>query len=253
MRPPITSAPVAAERPEASWETPDIETSSDDYARRFAGPIGAWMLRIQQEAVLRLLSRWPGASVLDVGGGHGQLAGPLAERGYRVTVFASDASCQQRIRPLLETRACRFMTGNVLALPHPAQAFDVVVSVRLLPHLTDWQRCVAEMTRVARHAVIVDYPTTRSLNGLTPVLFGMKKQLEGNTRAYRNFRDQEIVDAFAAHGWVRRQRVAQFFWPMMLHRMLRAPVVSGGVEGVARLTSLTSWFGSPVLALFTRK
>jgi hypothetical protein len=33
-----------------SWsdfpETADIETSSDDYARRFAGKIGAWFLHV---------------------------------------------------------------------------------------------------------------------------------------------------------------------------------------------------------------
>ena len=53
---------------------PDVETASDDYAARFAGPVGAWMLQVQERAVLELIAPWPGASVLDVGGGHAQLA-----------------------------------------------------------------------------------------------------------------------------------------------------------------------------------
>ena len=250
---PITLAATATRvSREAARETPDIETSSEAYAGRFAGPAGAWMVRAQEEAVIGLLSRWPRATVLEVGGGHGQLTGPLVRRGYRVTVFGSEASCRQRIAPLVTAGQCRFMTGNLLALPYPAQAFDVAVSVRLLPHLADWRRAIAEMARVARHAVIVDYPTVRSLNALTPALFGVKKQLEGNTRTYRSFDDREVTEAFAAHGWARRQRIAQFFWPMVLHRTLRAPAISSALEGVPRALRLTDWVGSPAVALFVK-
>ena len=60
-------------------ETADIETSNDDYATRFCGKVGAWMLGMQERGVLKLLAAAVprGAAVLDVGGGHGQLAEPL--------------------------------------------------------------------------------------------------------------------------------------------------------------------------------
>ncbi|MGB3514268.1 MAG: hypothetical protein WBA93_34670 [Microcoleaceae cyanobacterium] len=51
-------------------ETAEIETSSDDYASRFAGNIGAWLLKIQEEATLKMLAPHPNAKILDVGGGH---------------------------------------------------------------------------------------------------------------------------------------------------------------------------------------
>ena len=55
-------------------EQPDVETSSDGYAARFAGPAGRYMLGVQEAAVRSMLADLPpGASVLDVGGGHGQL------------------------------------------------------------------------------------------------------------------------------------------------------------------------------------
>lgn len=61
-------------------ETADIETSSDDYASRFAGATGAWMLDVQRDATIRLMGD-DTDSILDVGGGHGQLARPLCETG----------------------------------------------------------------------------------------------------------------------------------------------------------------------------
>ena len=55
---------------------PDVETASEDYARRFAGEVGRYFLDVQAEIVLEMLASWPQASVLEVGGGHAQLAGP---------------------------------------------------------------------------------------------------------------------------------------------------------------------------------
>ena len=55
---------MAAEREDA-----DVETSSEGYARRFAGPVGRFFLERQAAATLDLLRPFPGASVLDVGAG----------------------------------------------------------------------------------------------------------------------------------------------------------------------------------------
>ena len=57
-------------------ETADVETSSEDYARRFSGRVGEYFLEVQARAALDLLVPWPGARVLDVGGGHGTLGIP---------------------------------------------------------------------------------------------------------------------------------------------------------------------------------
>jgi ubiquinone/menaquinone biosynthesis C-methylase UbiE len=163
-------------------ETADIETSSEDYARRFAGAVGDWFLRVQEQATLRMLAPYAGATILDVGGGHGQLTDTFVRQGYQVTVLGSAEVCQQRIRHLLEDRRCAFRVGNLLKLPYPDRAFDVVVSYRLLPHVTQWQTLVAELTRVARRVVVVDYPALLSVNVIAPLLFRLKQHLEGNTR-----------------------------------------------------------------------
>jgi ubiquinone/menaquinone biosynthesis C-methylase UbiE len=229
-------------------ETADIETSSDGYAARFSGEVGAWMLDLQERAVAGWLADRPGATVVDVGGGHGQLAGPLARRGYRVTVVGSDESCSRRLAPEISAGRVSFTTGNLVALPFPDKSFDVAISIRLVPHCEQWQTLLAELCRVARSAVIVDYPTSRSVNALSGSMFGVKKSLEGNTRPYALFTHREIRDAFATHGFAEARRLPQFFLPMVLHRTMKSRAISSALEQVFRVTGLTGRLGSPVLA-----
>ena len=156
-------------------ETPDIETASDSYARRFAGAAGRYLLAEQDDAIRAVLADWRGGSVLDVGGGHGQLTPLLRSLASDVLVFGSDAQGLERVRR--DFPDCPTATGDLLALPFAPASFDVVVAVRLLPHVRNWPRLLAELCRVARSTVVVDYPRTTGFNGLTPLLFPLKKRL----------------------------------------------------------------------------
>ncbi len=233
-------------------ETADIETSSDGYAARFAGPVGEWMLGIQLAVVRDWLRAVGAVTVLDVGGGHGQLARPLADAGFQVTVLGSDAVCRKRIEASVADGRVGFAVGNVLNLPFPPRAFDAVVSVRLLPHCERWPELIRDFCRVAQRVVIVDYPTPQSLNGLAPIFFGLKKRMEGNTRGWRDFRHTEVAAEFGKHGWRPTARTGQFFLPMALHRGLRCRPVSAGAETIFRRLGLTRKWGSPVLARMER-
>lgn len=228
-------------------ETADIETSSDGYASRFAGPVGEWMLGVQERIALGMLADMPGAAILDVGGGHGQLAGPLCRNGYKVTVIGSHESCRRRIAALVDSGACRFEVGNVVALPFPDRSFDAAISFRLLTHCEAWPELIRELCRVARRSVIVDYPTSQSLNAVAPALFGAKKKLEGNTRQWRLFRHDEVTAEFARHGFECKRRVPQFFLPMVLHRAMRWRLWSAGKEWFCGAIGLTHRWGSPVI------
>jgi 2-polyprenyl-3-methyl-5-hydroxy-6-metoxy-1,4-benzoquinol methylase len=228
-------------------ETADIDTSSDDYATRFSGAVGAWMLQVQEGTVAGWLAERPGASVLDVGGGHNQLAGPLAQRGHPVTVIGSDESCRHRLGEDIADGRVSFTTGNLIALPFADESFDVALSVRLIPHCQQWQALVRELCRVARHAVIVDYPTSQSLNALSGSMFGVKKSLEGNTRPFALFAHAEIHEAFAKLGFTPARRRPQFFLPMVFHRTVKSRALSTALEHLCASVGLTGRFGSPVL------
>ncbi|MFN8059953.1 MAG: methyltransferase domain-containing protein [Vicinamibacterales bacterium] len=245
----MTSTTEAAPFPH---EDADVETSSDGYAARFGGQVGAYFLDRQLRLTLELLAPWPGCRVLDVGGGHGQLAVPLVERGFEVTVVGSDPACEARLSRALPAGSYAFRAADLLALPFEAHTFDVVMAFRLLPHVTRWSRLIEELARVSRAAVIVDYPSVASANVVAERLFGLKKAVEGNTRPYRCFADEEVLGAFAAAGFGAPELRRQFTLPMVAHRLVRSATVSRGVESLAAGLGLTRRFGSPVIARVTR-
>jgi ubiquinone/menaquinone biosynthesis C-methylase UbiE len=234
-------------------ETADIETSSDDYARRFSGATGAWMLSIQERTILGALAGSGARSVLDVGGGHGQLAAPLAREGYEVTVIGSAPECRRRVADLCDAGGCRFLVGNLIDLPFPDRSFDAVVSIRLLTHCLRWETLVAELARVARVRVVVEYPTSQSLNAVAPRLFSLKKRIETDTRTFTLFTHDQVEEAFARHGFRLASRRGELFLPLVLHRVLRCRPLSALLEGVCRALGLTTRWGSPVVACFTRR
>lgn len=242
-----TPSPMAQPSDEAR-EDADIGTSSDDYARRFTGGVGRWFVATQTRITLGLLQALPaGASILDVGGGHGQIAPPLIEAGYEVTVVGSDPVCAARLEPWIEQGRCRFEAVNLRALPFPDRSFDAVVCLRLLPHSVSWTGLIGELCRVARRSVVVDYPSLRSANIFATRLFKLKRRVELNTRGFIMFTPGEINTAFAERGFDVRKERPQFLLPMVAHRLTDHASLSKVAETPARLLGLTRWFGSPVI------
>lgn len=236
-------------------EDADVESSSDVYARRFAGPVGQWFLELQARLTLECLRGLPpGATLLDVGGGHAQLAPPLLDAGYEVTVVGSDASCGRRLAALTSAGRCRFEVADLLALPYRDQAFDAVVCYRLLAHSIDWRRLVGELCRVARHRVLVDYPARRSVNVASEALFRIKNSIErGTTRPFALYGRAEVARVFASAGFRVTEERPQFFLPMSLYRLAGSVGLARAVEGAARSVGVTGLLGSPVIARADRR
>lgn len=234
-------------------ETADIETSSEDYAKRFSGKTGEWFLKIQENGTLKLLSGRSKCTILDVGGGHGQVTEALLKEGHTLTILGSDESCKKRIEPWLKHSQCSFKTGNLIDLPYKDKSFDIVLSYRLLPHVTQWQKLISELCRVARHTVIVDYPATRSINAIAPMLFKFKKRLEGNTRPFTCFKENELIQIFNSNHFSLTRRYPEFFLPMVMHRVLKIPRISNFLEQAFRYSGLTAVLGSPVILELSRK
>jgi 2-polyprenyl-3-methyl-5-hydroxy-6-metoxy-1,4-benzoquinol methylase len=170
-----------------------------------------------------------------------------------VTVAGSSAEAADGIRREVDDGLIRFARADLPLLPFPDRAFDAVVCVRLLAHCARWRELVAELCRTARNAVIVDYPARRSVNALAFALFGLKKRVEGNTRPYALFRDGQVRREFARCGFAVGARRPQFFFPLVLHRALRARRLSAAMETAAARVFLTAAFGSPVLVRAARE
>ncbi len=230
-----------------SEDAPDIETSSKKYAGRFEGPVGKWMLHMQWNAVNWLIYGTPGKRVLEIGGGHAQITGSLLDHGYNVTVLGSNADCGRLIEPLIEPGHCDFVVGDLLSLPFADSSFDTAVALRLMAHMKFWQRFLHEATRVARHTVIIDYPSLFSINLTQKLLFNVKKAIEHNTRPYQCFTTQTIEDTCQTYGFKHDGQVKQFFMPMVLHRIMRIPWLSNVAENACRKLGLTKSLGSPAV------
>jgi SAM-dependent methyltransferase len=228
-------------------EAPDLESSSEDYARRFAGPVGQHFLDLQARLTLELLAPFPGASVLDVGGGHAQLAGPLAAAGHTVTVAGSSELCRARLDRLLPRGTVDFRACDLSALPFPDRSFDVAISFRLLSHMERWRELLAELARVARLAVVVDYPDLRSFNLLYGALFRLKRAAEGNTRTFRCFTPGAVPAELARHGFSEAAFRRQFFLPMVVHRKVGRAGFTRAAERAAGALGLVRALGSPVI------
>lgn len=227
---------------------PDIESASERYAQRFSGETGRYFLEVQERAVIALLGPRP-RRILEVGGAHAQLTGAFLRAGHEVCVHSSDPSCFERLRPLRQAypQHLSFACSSFFELPFPDKGFDAVVCIRLMAHVPEWQRLLAELCRVSRN-VIIDYPPLRSFNVLYPLLFGLKQRLEQKTtRSFLRFRFRDLSSFLRRQGFGVSGTSREFFLPMGLHRALRWAWLSRTLEAACAGLGLTALLGSPAL------
>ena len=235
-------------------EAADIESSSFNYADRFAGEIGKYFLDVQEKIVVWMLSQLEGQTVLDVGGGHGQITLPLVKKGYDVTVIGSSKVCNSLINENSEIKGCyKFIVGDLLNLPIRDRVYDFVVSFRLLPHVIEWKKLIGELTRIAKVGVLIDFPTITSINIVSPLLFHIKKKIEKNTRPYFLFMAESVKNEFEKNGFRCADIKGQYLFPMALHRWMGKNKALISLEGMARNCGLTDRIGSPVVMLAANK
>lgn len=233
--------------------SPDIYSSTDRYSERFGGAVGRWFLEVQARIVSEMIGK-PDHSlkILEIGGGHAQLTPFLLAHGHHVCVHGSSPACFKRLEELQDRYPEQLTTviAPVYNLPFEDKSFDLVVGVRLLAHLNDCNRFIAETTRLAKQAVILDFAPKLSFNMLYPVLFKIKKFMEGGeTRTFLRHSLKELKVAFEKNGFVVKKTKKEFFLPMGLHRSLsklfKSPNVSRSLEQVCGFVGLTDLLGSP--------
>ena len=89
--------------------------------------------------------------VLDIGCGTGQLALPLARRGYDVVgVDISEAMLRIATEKADPSWSLDLQVGKAESLEFPDASFDAIVISKLLQHVGEWKAAVTEMVRVAR-------------------------------------------------------------------------------------------------------
>jgi SAM-dependent methyltransferase len=236
-------------------------------ALRFSGPIGTLVAEAQERVLLEFLGEVRGLTVLDVGTGTGRAALSLAARGARVS--AVDASSHMlavaRRRADAAGLDIEFMTGDAHDLAFADRSVDAAVSLRVIMHTPDWERCVAELCRVTRSRIVVDFPAAASVAAVHPLLRRIRSRLRPrrdeaaggagprtDLEAYRVFTLRRIRQAFAERGFAVTRVHRQFALPIALHKAIGVRAFTGGVERALRAIGLVRLFGSPVTVLAER-
>jgi len=221
--------------------------SSFDH-KRFGGPIGRMLLEDQQRVLLSFLGDVTGRKILDVGAGTGRAS--IAIAGAGATVVGVDASAEMlavaRRRASDQHLHIDFAMGDAHALAFADRAFDGVVCLRLLMHVPDWQRTLAELCRVARDRVVFDYPSLTSAAALQAVWRRAAAAAGSRVEAYRVFTEGEITRALTAHGFHITRTHRQFVLPIALHKALGSTTFTQQTERLLEKTGLLQFAGSPV-------
>ena len=97
------------------------------------------------------------------------------------------------------------------------------------------------------HAVSVG-----EVNLLEPLLFQVKRRIEGNTRPFFCYRTDQLRGPLAAAGLDRIHVRRQLLIPRVVHRKLGAPPALATFERWSRRLGLTALLGAPALLAATR-
>jgi ubiquinone/menaquinone biosynthesis C-methylase UbiE len=159
-------------------------------------------------------------SVLDVGCGEGVLTEQWAARLGERRVVGIDledpklaAQWARRGRPNLE-----FMSTGGETLPFGAGEFDLVAAIEALEHISEPERTIAEMARVARGHLLVSVPREPLWRMLNLARGAYVREL-GNTPGHVNHWSMaSFVRVLGRHGEVVQAR-SPFPWTMLLVRV----------------------------------
>jgi len=235
-------------------EKPDIESSTEDYAHRFSGPIGKWFIKVQSDILGNQLSiKEKGQTIIDFGGGHGQNVHSVLSSGHHLTVLGSTKECSNLIQPHIKNGDIDFLTGSLLSSSLESHQFDICLSFRMLPHLENWKDHIQELCRVAKTTVIIEFPNKKSVNVVSGLFFGMKKAIEKNTRPFSLFEIKEVQREFEKRNFQLTEKIGQYSFPMAFYRILKCPIMAKLIEYPFRILGLSNIYGSPFICSFEKR
>jgi len=223
-------------------------------ALRFGGPIGQYLLETQQQLLTEALPAARYRRVLDVGTGTGRAALALASAG--ADVVGTDASQEMldvaRSRAGAAQLAVTFVPGDAHALPFPDRSFDAAVCLRVIMHTPDWRQCVAELCRVSRSRVVLDFPARSSFAALESGARRILHTFGRSTEPYCVFAERQIEDVCRAHGFRVVASHRQFVLPIALHKAIGSLRFTQKTEGVLATLGARHLLGSPVTMVAER-
>lgn len=110
--------------------------------------------------MLRIINNLHFSNFIDIGGGDGFFASTI-RRLWRIPSFTVDFSFEANLRAK-EIFGINGITTDIHSLPIKSNSFDLVFSWNVLEHLSDPNKVMSEMMRIARKYVIIVTPRART-------------------------------------------------------------------------------------------
>lgn len=135
------------------WSTTPLHAELDALSERI------------ETILLDLKSKWNDTTVLEAGSGSGRVSIRLASRGARVTLLDLSVEALRLASRFARSTKVNLVRGNLLHLPFPDEAFELVWNGGVLEHLasSDLECAVSEMARVTqRRGWIVSFNPNRA-------------------------------------------------------------------------------------------
>ena len=142
------------------------------------------------------------ARVLDLAGGVGLNANPIAEAGYDVSAIDLSKSLLRVAKYRDSSGRVKYCVGDAYSSPFPSEHFDVVLALDVLHNVSDPQAVIDEAYRLLKPGGLLIYNSFNK-NALTKALISW-----GLTLLFRN----KIPDFFS---------YSLFLNPQKIHRWLR--------------------------------
>lgn len=116
-------------------------------------------------AIQRMLSGKKFANTVDIGGGFGRLTKILAEISEEVTLVEPSAKMRTMAKDFLQSIPhVNLVSGSAVKTTLPTNSQNLVVSVRVLHHLTDLEPVLHEFARITKPKGLVLIEFANSLN-----------------------------------------------------------------------------------------
>jgi ubiquinone/menaquinone biosynthesis C-methylase UbiE len=221
---------------------------------RFGGGFGHELQALEFALYSRLIGDT--RQVLDVGAGTGKLSLAWLRAGRRVISADFSRAMLQvtRRKAAEEGLPARPIVADVQALCFRGGAFDCAVSSRVLMHVGDWRKAIAELCRVSRSAVVLDFPPTASAAGADA---WWKRHFPGRQaefrEAYQTFRVGAVARELRRNDFEVTLVHRGFLLPLAWHRKLDRPAWSRWIERGLRACGLVRLFGAPVTLRAVRR
>mgnify|MGYP000454034085 CR=1 FL=1 len=97
-----------------------------------------------------------GATIMDFGGGAGRISVPIAKY-TNMTALDIEIEMLRASKALADARGItmRHVTGNVLGMPYPDNAFDAIITTNVLHQVPAWREAMVEAARIMKPGAVM--------------------------------------------------------------------------------------------------